>query len=79
MEDETRSETNNGKITGLTGFYIQIYTLNCEYGDLAVSRTYIKSSIRGWFLYDPHVYQSWYFMAILLFMQFDAKEYDSKF
>lgn len=30
-------------------------------------------------LYDPRIYQSCYLMAILLLMQFDAKEYDSKF
>lgn len=31
-------ETNTDKITGLTGLYIQIYTLSCEYGDLAMSQ-----------------------------------------
>lgn len=36
-EWRVKIETNTDKLTGLTGLYIQIYTLYCEYGDLAMS------------------------------------------
>lgn len=46
---------------------------------LCVHKVHFQSEDGLAMLYDPRLYQSCYFMAILLLMQFDAKEYDSRF